>query len=176
MSKSKLFTKRTLLAFVAVCAMAVCFGVASTRSSVSGASLTTTTTQGGILEILQRQKMAIVGSWNVPDPGGVPSLYTFNADGTMIESDVDHTFTAWHGVWAHLGGTQFAYTFVQHKKDDQDQVGSVVVYGTVNLDSSAKTFSGPLHFEFKDTTGKVDTDASLGLDIKIEGERIQIRQ
>jgi hypothetical protein len=175
MSKSKLFTKRILLAFAVVSAMAACFGIVSMRSNVSGASLNTTQ-QGGLLEILQRQRTAIVGSWNVPDPEGVPSLYTFNSDGTMIESDVDHTFTAGHGIWSHLGGTQFAYTFVQHKKDDQEQVGSVVVYGTINLESSAARFTGPLHFEFKDTTGKVDTDASLGLELKIDGERIQIRQ
>lgn len=132
--------------------------------------------QGGALDVIARQRLALVGAWKVPDPGGVPALFTFNSDGTLLESDVDHTFTAGHGVWYHLGGTQFAYTFIQHKKDDQDQVGSVVVYGTVTIDRSGNSFTGPLHFEFKDTTGKVDTDASLGLDIKTDGTRIQLRQ
>ncbi|MBS1786725.1 MAG: hypothetical protein JST85_03335 [Acidobacteria bacterium] len=174
MSKSKVFTKRVLLAVTLCLTMAVCFGVASIRSSVSGASIESSGQQGGLLDILQRQKMAIVGSWSTPDGDGLPGLITFNADGTLIESDVDHTFTSGHGTWAHLGGTQYAYTFKQYKKDDQDQVGFVVVYGTVNLDSTGTQFSGPLHFEFKDTTGKVDTDE--GLDLKFEGERIQIRQ
>lgn len=174
MLKSKVFKKRVLLAITLSLAVAICVGIASSRSSVSGASLTTTAQQGGLLDILQRQKMAIVGSWSIPDPEGIPGLITFNADGTLTESDVDHTFTAGHGTWAHLGGTQYAYTFMQRKKDDQDQVGFVVVYGTVNLDSTGTQFSGPLHFEFKDTTGKVDTDE--GLDLRFEGERIQIRQ
>jgi len=174
MSKSKVFTKRVILALTLSLAMAICFGITSSRSSASGASLNATAGQGGILDIIQRQKMAIVGSWSIPDPEGIPGLITFHADGTLIESDVDHTFTAGHGTWAHLGGTQYAYTFMQRKKDDQEQVGFVVVYGTVNLDSTGTQFSGPLHFEFKDTTGKVDTDE--GLDLKFEGGRIQIRQ
>ena len=80
--------------------LAVCLTVVSTRSSVSGASINPTgpvAAQGGILDVLARQRLAIVGAWNVPDPEGISSLYTFNADGTMSESDVDHTFTAGHG-------------------------------------------------------------------------------
>ena len=175
MSNPKLFTKKTLLILAVFGAMAICAAFASTHSTASGASLQPATPQnGGLLDILQRQRLAIVGSWSIPDPEGVPGLITFNSDGTLIESDVDHTFTAGHGTWTHLGGTQYAYTFMQRKKDDQDQVGFVVVYGTINLDSGNAKFSGPLHFEFKDTTGKVDTDE--GLDLKFEGERIQIRQ
>jgi hypothetical protein len=139
--------------------------------------LTAPTAQGGILDVIQREKLAIVGSWDIPDPESVPTLITFHADGTVTENDVDHTTTGGQGAWAYLGGKQFAYTFKQYKKDDQEPKGSVVVYGKVTLSNDGNHFTGPLHFEFSDETGKVlDSDALLGLNITTEGSRIQIRQ
>lgn len=166
--------KRALSVAVSGVLMALSFLFLAPRTQVSGAHLTSP--RGDLLEVLARQRLAIVGSWDAPDPEGVPILITFNADGTLVESDADHTFSGGHGAWAYLGGGQYAYTWLQVKRDDQEQRGKVVVYGSVRLDATGNRFSGPLHFEFKDTTGKVDTDASLGLELKLEGTRVQIRQ
>lgn len=168
------FWKRALSVVVSGVLLALCFSFLAPRTQVSGAPLTTP--QGGLLDVLARQRLAIVGSWDVPDPEGIPILITFNSDGTLVESDADHTFSGGHGTWAYLGGGQYAYTWLQVKRDDQEQRGKVVVYGSVRLDATGNRFSGPLHFEFTDTTGKVDTDASLGLELKLEGTRVQIRQ
>ncbi|MBI3424992.1 MAG: hypothetical protein HY011_18810 [Acidobacteria bacterium] len=133
--------------------------------------------QGGVLDILERQKKAIVGSWTIPDPEGIPTLVTFHEDGTLVETDVDHTFSGGRGVWQHLGGRQFAYTWVQYKKDDQEQKGAATVFGTVTLNETNTRFTGPLHFEFAEPNGNVvDSDASLGLTLVFDGARIRIRQ
>src|SRR5581483_12032072 len=111
--KNNLFAKRTLLTVVAGVLLLAAVALTATHSQVSGAGLNPTAQQGGVLDIIQRQRLAIVGSWNIPDPGGIPTLVTFHRDGSLTENEVDHTFSGGNGTWAHLGGTQFAYTWVQ---------------------------------------------------------------
>jgi hypothetical protein len=132
--------------------------------------------QGGILDVLERQKAAIVGAWDAPDSTGFQALLTFHADGTISSSDEDPTATNGHGIWRHLGGTQFAFTYIQHKKAGQQQQGTTTVWGRINIESSGRQFSGTLHFEFADTEGNVvDSDALQGLNLTLTGRRVQIR-
>jgi len=166
--------KRALSVAVSGALLALSLSLLAPRLQVSGAN--PASPGGDLLDVLARQQLAIVGSWDVPDPEGIPILVTFNADGTLVESDADHTFSGGHGTWVYQGGGQYAYTWLQVKRDDQEQRGKVVVYGSVRLDATRNQFSGPLHFEFTDTTGKVDTDVSLGLELTLEGTRVQIRQ
>jgi hypothetical protein len=74
---------------------------------------------GGILDVLARQKEAIVGTWLVTFANtGSKALITFNADGTLINSFQGEVsanparppHTSHHGVWRHLGGRQFGLT------------------------------------------------------------------
>ena len=58
--------------------------------------------QGGILDVLERQKAAIVGAWDAPDSTGFQALLTFHADGTLSAVDEDPTATNGHGIWRHL--------------------------------------------------------------------------
>ncbi len=174
---NKWSAKRILLAGGAGGVLALTLIFTATPGNVSGAGLTAPAQQGGILDVIQREKMAIVGSWDTPDPEGVSGTITFHLDGTVTENDTDHTFSGGSGTWAYLGGRQFAYTFKQYKKDDQEQKGFVVVYGKVTLSGDGNHFAGPLHFEFSDETGKVvDNDTILGLNITFQGARIQVRQ
>lgn len=175
--KTTLFVRKYIWACVGAGMLALTFGATTNFARVSGAGLTPPVQQGGFLDAINREKLAIVGSWNTPDPEGTSGTITFHADGTLTENDVDHTFAGGNGTWAPLGGRQYAYTFIQHKKDDQEQHGFVTVYGTVTLDSSGNHFTGPLHFEFANEDGTVvDNDVILGLTLKLEGSRIQIRQ
>ncbi len=131
--------------------------------------------QGGILDVLERQKAAIVGAWDAPDSTGFQALLTFHADGTLSAVDEDPTATNGHGLWRHLGGTQFAFTYIQHKKAGQQQ-GTTTVWGRINIESSGRQFSGQLHFEFADLEGNVvDSDALQDLNLTLTGKRVQIR-
>jgi hypothetical protein len=133
--------------------------------------------QGGLLDLINREKTAIVGAWDAPDEDGFQTLLTFSSDGTLLASDEDPTTTNGHGVWEHLGGTQFAFTYVQHKKAGQPQQGTLTVWGTLILDAARRSFSGPLHFEFTDATGKVlDSDTLRAVKLTLHGARIQLRQ
>ncbi|HMV48217.1 MAG TPA: hypothetical protein PLD20_09820 [Blastocatellia bacterium] len=132
--------------------------------------------QGGILEILERQKTAIVGAWDAPDNTGFQALFNFYADGTLLVSDEDPTSTNGHGVWRHLGGTQFAFTYVQHKKAGQLSQGTTTVWGKITMDTTGKQFGGPLHFEIADADGTVtDSDTMQSLNLTVTGKRVQLR-
>ena len=133
--------------------------------------------QGGLLDLIGREKTAIVGAWDAPDEDGFQTLLTFNSDGTLLASDEDPTTTNGHGVWAHLGGTQFAFTYIQHKKAGQPQQGTLTIWGTLILDAVHRSFSGSLHFELTDSTGKVlDSDTLRAAKLTLHGARIQLRQ
>jgi hypothetical protein len=133
--------------------------------------------QGGLLDIINRDKTALVGAWDAPDEDGFQTLLTFSSDGTLLASDEDPTTTNGHGVWSHLGGTQFAFTYIQHKKAGQPQQGTLTVWGTLILDAPRRSFTGPLHFEFTDATGTVlDSDTLRAVKLTLHGARIQLRQ
>jgi hypothetical protein len=76
--------------------------------------------QAGILDILERQKTGIVGSWVGTVSGGNKLIATFNSDGTAhnsVQGEVSTipelgVLTPLHGVWTHLGGRQFGATFM----------------------------------------------------------------
>lgn len=88
------------------------------QSTVQGAS-------GGFLDILSRQKEALVGSWLGTSSEGNKILITYHSDGTALASvqggvSTNPDFgvlTVGHGVWKHLGGRQFSDTFISVNYD-----------------------------------------------------------
>ncbi len=81
--------------------------------------------QGGILDVLERQKTAIVGSWLGTSSEGNKILITYNSDGTAfaslqggVSTNPDFgVLTTAHGVWKHFGGRQFSATFISVNYD-----------------------------------------------------------
>jgi hypothetical protein len=73
---------------------------------------------GGMLDVLERQKTAIVGTCLVRTAKGSSSSATYNSDGTTHGSAQGEistipelgVLTPTHGVWKHLGGRQFGIT------------------------------------------------------------------
>src|SRR5262245_19427123 len=76
---------------------------------------------GGILDVLQQQKKAIAGTWQVVanpinPPPGFPTefraLHTFTEDGRFIETSATNPLvkSAAHGEWRHDSGRQFSAT------------------------------------------------------------------
>jgi hypothetical protein len=73
---------------------------------------------GGMLDVIERQKTAIVGSWLGATSEGNKLIATYNSDGTThgsVQSEVSTdpqlgVLTPAHGVWKHLGGRQFGVT------------------------------------------------------------------
>jgi len=109
--------------------------VARAQSEEPEHSVAQPASQGGILDILEQIKKAqaqrLEGSWDVivtpVVPPGVPQPPSFHAygsfarGGAFIGSDRTRPASKQHGVWAHLGGNDFAYTF---KEDLFDAMGN----------------------------------------------------
>lgn len=168
--------KRMSALALAVSALVLVFSAVQAVVNAADRTSFASAPQGGILDILERQKTAIVGAWDAPDSTGFQTLLTFHADGTLLASDEDPTTTNGHGVWQNLGGTQFAFSYIQHKKAGPDGQGTTTVWGRIILDSGNKQFSGPLHFEVTDPDGNVvDSDALQSLSLTLTGRRVQIR-
>ena len=81
--------------------------------------------QGGFLDVLERQKTAVVGSWLGISSEGNRILQSFTSDGILLASvqggvstnpDFGVLTTA-HGVWKHQGGRQFAATAISANYD-----------------------------------------------------------
>ena len=117
-----------------------------------------------LLDILERQKKAIVGSWliTVTTPGFPPlkTLLTFTEDGNVMgtgQGDVtaSRALSVGQGVWSHQGGRTFASTFLQISYETQTGVlrGLVKFRLTHTLDSSGNEWSGPYKFDFLDPAG-----------------------
>ena len=78
-------------------------------------------TQDGLPDFLERQRKAITGSWFTTLGCGCKVLFSFTSDGIFLSSgqgDVQPagspvpTGTTAYGAWTHLGGRQFAVTFL----------------------------------------------------------------
>ena len=80
---------------------------------------------GGLLDIFERQKTAIVGSWLGTSSEGNRLIFTYNSDGTAhgsVQNGVSTNpelgvLTPAHGVWKHLGGRKFSATFMSINYD-----------------------------------------------------------
>ena len=127
------------------------------------------------------QAQQLEGSWAivVPSPPGQPvrNVYgSFARGGVFIGSDRLAPFASpQHGVWEHLGGNKFAYTF---KQDQFDPLGNffgiLTVRASLSLTGRDK-FTAVAHGEIRDVNGNllVDLGCRSGGEM-IRGTRIKL--
>lgn len=116
----------------------------------------------GSLKELQAQR--VEGSWdNVVTPSvppGVPQPPSFNVYSTFTRGNVylgtdrAQPFPQ-HGVWQHLGGNRFAFTFKQDTVDNQGNFTGVFKVSTRLRLVGNDTFVGTSSGEQRDPSGKV---------------------
>jgi len=162
-----MIAKRILLALIVTGMMVISATVARAQSDENTAEKAAATQAGGLLDILERQKKAIAGSWLITPtvPGGPPFkvLINFNEDGTLVgaaQGDVDVQAlvnSAGLGAWAHLGGRTFASTLLQiiYTPTGGNLVGLFKARGIHTLDSSGNEWSSTFKFEVFDPAGNV---------------------
>jgi hypothetical protein len=120
---------------------------------------------GGILDVLEPKKTAIVGSWLGTVGSGDRIVQTFNADGTAhnsvqseVSTDPAHgVLTPLHGVWTHLGGRQFGATFmgIFYDINTGQLSGYLKVRLMLTLNEAGDEMSGNDQVEILDTNGNV---------------------
>ena len=92
----------------------------ATETVLPEAQATVQGAQGGLLDILARQKLDIVGSWLGTSGEGNKLINSFTSDGIIfgsVQGEVSTipelgVLTPVHGVWTYLGGRQFAVTAI----------------------------------------------------------------
>jgi hypothetical protein len=125
------------------------------------------TNQGGLLDVLEKQKTTIAGSWlmtiNIPDNppplNHFKGLAVFTEDGNYISSaqgDVTPSpfpaGTSQYGAWTHLGGRQFALTFLTVLYDiaTAEPQGLFKLRQTMTLNDAGDEFTGPFRLDVFD--------------------------
>ncbi|MBA3715102.1 MAG: hypothetical protein H0W76_22030 [Pyrinomonadaceae bacterium] len=129
----------------------------------------------------QAQARRLEGSWAlivtpVPPPG-VPPLpprhvyATFSRGGAAIGSDRGLPFgSPQHGVWKHLGGNEFAYTFIQDLFDATGNFqGTLKVRFKITL-TGKDEFVGVANSQIRDADGNITLDGCS----TFRAERIKI--
>jgi hypothetical protein len=132
--------------------------------------------RGGFLDVLERQKTALAGSWLGTLDNGAKILTTFNADGTVVNSVQGEisanpqslTHTSHHGVWRHLGGRQFGLTMWDLVYDIN--TGQLNLYtrirAVLTLSETEDEVSGSAKVDFINPQGAVVMSFSSGLNYK----------
>ncbi len=124
-----------------------------------------------------------VGSWEVvhtPELGGPPPflcLFTFHADGTMVESDAGpptpQFYSAGHGVWKQTGQREITLTYRQlGYEDGMSLTGTLTVRIRLRLNRTKTEISGPANVEFflpDGTSVFSGTGAVRGVRIHVQG-------
>jgi hypothetical protein len=131
MKKQKLMTTRKII-FALILAGMIVIPTATLRAQTSDEQTTDrTAARGGILGVLEQIKQAqaqrLEGSWmvtvtpavppGVPQPPSFRAYGTFARGGAMIGTDTRRLFNIQHGAWEHLGGREFAFTFIEELVD-----------------------------------------------------------
>jgi hypothetical protein len=144
-----------------------------------------TDSQGGLLDVLERQREAqaqrLEGSWVITVtavvPPGVPpppvrnAYVSFARGGASILSDRLAPFAnPGHGAWEHRGGNEFAWTFIA---DNFDAAGNFL--GTLKVRvkiiiTGSDTFVGVDNAEVRSPAGNLVFSACN----TIRGERIKV--
>src|SRR5262245_47288845 len=127
--------------------------------------------QVGILDVLERQKKALLGTWNL--------IVTFS-DGTQVKSTlsvfpghIDNEGAVIHsaeaslllpnptlseqGAWRHNGGLQFTASYRGYAVDERFErpAGQIGFRHAITLNTDQETFTGRAVFEVVDTSGQV---------------------
>jgi hypothetical protein len=115
--------------------------------------------QGGILDVLEQQKRALAGTWQVVadplnPPPGFPAefraLHTFTEDGRFIETSATNPLlkSPAHGEWRYEGGRQFSATFLFYVFDPAgNHAVTVKVRALITLNERGDEWSGPVKFD-----------------------------
>jgi hypothetical protein len=151
----------------------------------AGNPTTSEFSQGGFLDVLERQKTAIAGSWLLTiNAGGLPlkALASFTADGIFLSSaqgDVNTnpgapTITPIHGVWAHNGGRQFLTTHLElgYSVQTGELIGTLKLQQTINLNEAGDEWNSTFRFTLFDPNGK----ALFSGDGRVQAQRIKVGQ
>lgn len=127
--------------------------------------------QSGIFDILDRQKQALVGGWNLTltftDGSQVKSILTVmpgrvEGEGTVIHSAeasllLPSPTSNEQGVWRNNGGLQFIASYRGFAVDEKFEkpFGTIGFRHAITLDGSQESFTGQAVLEIIDTQGKV---------------------
>jgi hypothetical protein len=142
----------------------------ATTGAVGGLSVAA----GGAATLLGAQQqakaagsLALTGSWEqmVTFQGSAPflDLVTFNADGTLTETDQPDfappsLASPGHGVWVISGANTFRFKFIKLLLGSQaPPSGRAVVHGTLTLSANANTFTASGTDEIFDGQGHLVT-------------------
>jgi len=169
MIKQKLMTARRII-FALIMAGMIAIPTATLRAQTSDEQTTDQIASfGGILEILdqigQAQAQRLEGSWvitvtpavppGVPQPPSFRAYGTFARGGAMIGTDTRRLFNIQHGAWKHLGGREFAFTFIEELVDVMGNFAGTVKV-RVKLDVTDKDeFVGVSNAEERNAAGVV---------------------
>jgi hypothetical protein len=140
--------------------------------------------QGGLFDILERIKQEyaqrLEGSWvvtitpvvppGVPQPPSFHAYGTFARGGAFIGTDSRRLFSIQHGAWEHLGGRDFAYTFIEELVDAMGNFAGTVKIRVKLTIKGKDEFVGVSNAEERNAAGVV-TAIRCGT---IKGARIKV--
>lgn len=146
MQKPQFLTaKSILIAFALIAVLAISTALLhaqtgpETNDQFTGQSEAQSESQNSRGSLKEAQAQRVEGSWHIvvtpAVPPGIPQPPSFNVYGTFargnafIGSDRAQPLPQ-HGVWQHLGGNRFAYTF---KQDTRDGMGNFTGVFQVNV-------------------------------------------
>jgi hypothetical protein len=135
---------------------------------------------GWLCQLRERQAQQLEGSWVVTVtpvvPPGVPEPPSFRAYGTIarggafIGTDTRRLFNIQHGAWAHLGGNDFAWTFIEEVVDAMGNFAGTVKVRVKLTITGTNQFVGVSNAEERNAAGVV-TAVRCGT---IRGARITV--
>lgn len=118
------------------------------------------------------KKTAIVGSWLGTLGDGTKVIVTYNSDGTAhasVQGEVSTNpelgvLTPTHGVWAYIGGQQFAVTMrgILYDINTGAYLGSIKIRILLTLNEAGDQTSGPDKVDLFDADGNLAGTFSTG--------------
>jgi hypothetical protein len=163
--------KKLMIAMSIFCALSLA-GMMTVPALYARSSAEPTTaqpaTQGGILNVLEQMRKAqaqqLEGSWTgvvtpavppgVPQPPSASAYLSFARGGVLIGFNRFLPFgSPQHGIWQHLEGNSFAFTFKQDLFDGLGNfLGTLTVRGKLTI-SGKDEFAGAFSVERRDANG-----------------------
>ncbi len=180
-----MIARRIYLAFMFTVMLIVSTAVARAQSGEPEQPATEAASQGGLLNVLeqirQAQAQQFEGSWAITVtpvvPPGVPQPPSFRASATVSRggaffgSSRINPFSKQHGAWAHLGGNDFAYTWIEDLFDAMGRFAGTTTVRVRLTVTGPDTFVGVVNAEQRDAAGNLVANrcsTSRGERIKVE--------
>ncbi|MGH9846533.1 MAG: hypothetical protein ACREEM_48160 [Blastocatellia bacterium] len=166
-----MIAKRIFLALTLAAVVAISATVAQAQSTDTDPSANQPAGQGGILDILERLKQAqaqqLESSWvvtvtpvvppGVPQPPSFRAYSTFARGGAYIGTDTRRLFNIQHGAWAHTGGNEFAFTFIEELVDVMGNFAGTLKLRVKLTVTGANEYVGVANAEERNAAGVVTT-------------------